>query len=591
MATSEDRIRTMSRPAWAQPPSQNDGMTIWDETGEVIPISEYIRRQRDAGSTLAPREWIDNSDPNENVDTPHGPAPRWLRYAWGEGYNKPPERLSDTMPPPGQAAANRQWDAAGGRPPSRAQAQASPPPAPAGAKAGGTPAGAKPGDVARRYKELRAMGVPEDQASRVAIDEAMLASAAARKQRDSERAEKRRANTTTDDQGNPVSLPTATPAPADSGFGRPRRDPLIARRESQREKNREEMAARIDAEQQGDERARARGSRDMADEQTKNTPRHILAQQFSRSMMSQFGEMADPADPSGGRIPDDYFLRMYAEHSVDGDGNVRSHRDTMRAINESGALMPFRAKRDRPAGQVPLRDRQLAVRAAAGQQALGRAMAGPRGPAILAQGVMGARDEREMAQVLMAAGVWHPGMGNAGLALAQGQQAAALQAAEAQNNDPIQRARRARAANEQQPMGADYIDTLRNLHTATLPPGAAQDPMSQHQSVVNGGAAKAAEAARKPERSADETEGLRQWTQSFVAAHGSTNPSAQYQAWLRRLGLSHNQQSVNLFTELTGIDPRTRWEKAADNPDSLLGGVVGIGQSLFGADWSTPPAP
>lgn len=123
--STESRIRQLS---------QNSAMTVWPETGEVIPITEFYRRQQEQGPAFnVEREWAPGwaGDPNALVGEDQIPA--WLRYEHASGIRPAAVPLDQILPPPGAAAAARQRAAAAGQRP-RARQQGAPPaaaPAPA----------------------------------------------------------------------------------------------------------------------------------------------------------------------------------------------------------------------------------------------------------------------------------------------------------------------------------------------------------------------------------------------------------------------------------------------------------------------------
>ena len=106
--TIEDRIRMMR--SEASPPSgmsQNDAMTTWEPTGEVIPIAEYNRRQESAGRATKESR-IGGGSSSEPVSSPHGQVPWWVAQERRQGALTSPVPLSTTLPAPGEATARQQ---------------------------------------------------------------------------------------------------------------------------------------------------------------------------------------------------------------------------------------------------------------------------------------------------------------------------------------------------------------------------------------------------------------------------------------------------------------------------------------------------
>lgn len=108
MATIEDRIRMMrSESASAPGVSQNDAMTTWEPTGEVIPISEYNRRQQAFGRATKEARIGGGAD-DEPVQSPQGQVPWWVAQERRQGVLTSPVPLSKTLPAPGAALAGQQ---------------------------------------------------------------------------------------------------------------------------------------------------------------------------------------------------------------------------------------------------------------------------------------------------------------------------------------------------------------------------------------------------------------------------------------------------------------------------------------------------
>lgn len=77
-------------------PAPGERQTVWPETGEVITVDEYNRRQAEAGPVL--QDWIaDDVDPDSLTDTAHGQVPQWLRYEREVGAL--PSPVVDRPPP------------------------------------------------------------------------------------------------------------------------------------------------------------------------------------------------------------------------------------------------------------------------------------------------------------------------------------------------------------------------------------------------------------------------------------------------------------------------------------------------------------
>lgn len=104
--TMEDRIRRMQAERINAAMSQNSQMTTWEPTGEVVPISEYNARQQSAGRPT--KEDRIGGDTNELVDSPVGRVPWWMQYERRQGNLASPKPLSEALPAPGRALAEKQ---------------------------------------------------------------------------------------------------------------------------------------------------------------------------------------------------------------------------------------------------------------------------------------------------------------------------------------------------------------------------------------------------------------------------------------------------------------------------------------------------
>lgn len=107
-ATIEDRIRMMrSESPASSGMAQNDAMTTWEPTGEVIPISEYNRRQEAFGRATKEGRIGGGAD-DEPVKSPQGQVPWWVAQERRQGALTTPVPLSATLPAPGADLAARQ---------------------------------------------------------------------------------------------------------------------------------------------------------------------------------------------------------------------------------------------------------------------------------------------------------------------------------------------------------------------------------------------------------------------------------------------------------------------------------------------------
>lgn len=347
-------------------------------------------------------------------------------------------------------------------------------------------------------------------------------------------------------QKSPPTVKATKPNPDSDRFGEAvPMDRALAAEEADREQTRGMMDQQIAARRQGEDAAREAGFKDEAHRQDAGAPRRILRRKWAEEMQARFGGSAAA------------YYDLYDKYAVDGEGNVRDHRGTQRAIADAGALDLVRSEKNEKLEAVPLRDRQHAARVRANQIADARRFGVPVQDVLIAQGYAGAQTPFDLARHGLASEAIRPnrGHGNAGVAIGvEDTNAQAVQGLGEGRQTPVQKMQADRELVRQMPMG-QRAQGYRDMHRAQNA-GQPMNPEQENLFLVNEGAGDASTAANSVISGQADPEGmayLREWTNSFTAAGEGTGRQS-YEKWRRRLGLQHTQESLQLWKQLTGVN-------------------------------------
>lgn len=332
----------------------------------------------------------------------------------------------------------------------------------------------------------------------------------------------------------------------------PPMDPALSKQSADRARTQGQMDEMIAAGRRGQEVAESKGFKDQPHMQDRGTPRNILRRKWAEEQQARFGGSVEA------------YYDLYDKYAIDGEGNLRDHRGTQRAIADAGALDLARSKKKEKLEEVPLRDRQQAVRARADQDNMALRLGVPVGKVVLAQGRLGARTPFDLVRHAAADQFLDPQGGGGNLAMGLGAEvinAEAVAGLGDANKTPMDRMREDQERNvASRPIG-ERAQAYRQQH-ASLNAGQPANPEAENLHLVQAGAGDASGAASliiSGNAKEGEENFLREWTLAFISREGVG--STGFQKWASRLGIPPTEEAMALWHKMTNTSGRT-WVQA-----------------------------
>jgi hypothetical protein len=380
----------------------------------------------------------------------------------------------------------------------------------------------------------------------------------------------------------PPTVKATRPDPETDRFGeaKPPMDRALAAENADRDRTRGQMGEAIGARRRGEDAAKAKGFKDQSHQQDKGIPQNILRRQWAEEKQARFGGSVEA------------YYDLYDKYRVDGEGNLRDHRGTQRALAEAGALDKTRSIKNEKLDPVPLKDRQHAAKVRSNQMDRARRLGIPLEDVQISDGYAGAKTPFDIARMGMAAESLRPGRGHGNVAVAIGVEDANAQAVQGLGEGrktPMEKLTGDQQIADNAPIG-ERAQAYRLQHQA-LNAGQPHNPQAENLHIVNAGAQSASAAAASVlsgKAGEDEMAFLKDYTLAFTSGGESTN-RASFNRWARRLGIPVTEESMALWFKLTGTNPRQYNEAVGDTFNGSLSGLpFGLGAV---ADYMFPNVP